>query len=258
MKRIKTLLLASILMLSALSLASCKFSDLLGGKEETTEIVFVDDYDIPAVRIGVEYNFEPYFTKEEGTTYTMTAKYLDDELNEIDLDVNGFTFVQNEFSDVFVTITATKGDTVYTGEVTIPMDTTYDPTDYWVVDSLYADSAMTKSLNYLPTYRTSMASLTSVKFSYKGKAKKDSPVSAISLMDWPNNSRLTVSDWSNAVITLDVYNTSEKDITLGFIMNHSSGISYSFDQCEKFICKPNEWTHIDYSLKALNLTECGL
>ena len=93
MKRIKTLLLASILMLSALSLASCKFSDLLGGKEETTEIVFVDDFDIPAVRIGVEYNFEPYFTKEEGTTYTMTAKYLDDELNEIDLDVNGFTFV---------------------------------------------------------------------------------------------------------------------------------------------------------------------
>ena len=53
-------------MLSALSLASCKFSDLLGGKEETTEIVFVDDFDIPAVRIGVEYNFEPYFTKEKG------------------------------------------------------------------------------------------------------------------------------------------------------------------------------------------------
>ena len=255
MKRIKTLVFALLLMLPTLCLASCGLSSCGGGKEETTEIVFVDDYDIPAVRIGVEYNFEPYFTKEKGTTYTMTAKYLDDELNEIDLDVNGFTFVQNEFSDVFVTITATKGDTVYTGEVTIPMDTTYDPTDYWVVDSLYADSAMTKSLNYLPTYRTSMDSLTSVKFSYKGKAKKDSPVSAISLMDWPNNSRLTVSDWSNAVITLDVYNTSGKDITLGFIMNHSSGISYSFDQCEKFICKPNEWTHIDYSLKALNLTE---
>ena len=255
MKRIKTLFLALLLTLSALCLASCGLSNCGGGKEETTEIVFVDDYDIPAVRIGVEYNFEPYFTKEKGTTYTMTAKYLDDALNEIDLDVNGFTFVQNEFSDVFVTITATKGDTVYTGEVTIPMDTTYDPTDYWVVDSLYADPAMTKSLNYLPTYRTSMDSLTSVKFSYRGNAKKDSPVSAISLMDWPNNSRLTVSDWSNAVITLDVYNTSEKDIALGFIMNHSSGISYSFDQCEKFICKPNEWTHIDYSLKALNLTE---
>ena len=250
MKRIKTIVLALLLMLSALCLVACGSS-----KEEKTEIVFADDYDIPAVRIGVEYNFEPYFTKVKGTTYTMTAKYLDDELNEIDLDVNGFTFVQNEFSDVFVTITATKGDTVYTGEVTIPMDTTYDPTDYWVVDSLYADPTMTKSLNYLPTYRTSMDSLTSVKFSYKGKAKKDYPVSAISLMDWPNNSRLTVSDWSNAVITLDVYNTSEKDITLGFIMNHSSGISYSFDQCEKFICKPNEWTHIDYSLKALNLTE---
>ena len=266
MKKIKTLVLTLVLMLSTFCVASCATIDQvkdwtkdtwnkLIGNETEPEIVFVDDYDIPAVRIGVEYNFEPYFTKEEGTTYTMTAKYLDDELNEIDLDVNGFTFVQNEFSDVFVTITATKGDTVYTGEVTIPMDTTYDSTDYWVVDSLYADSAMTKSLNYLPAYRTSMDSLTSVKFSYRGNAKKDSPVSAISLMDWPNNSRLTVSDWSNAVITLDVYNTSEKDIALGFIMNHSSGISYSFDQCEKFICKPNEWTHIDYSLKALNLTE---
>ena len=255
MKRIKTIVFTLLLMVSTLCFASCKLSNCGDGKEGTTEIVFVDDYDIPAVRIGVEYNFEPYFTKEKGTTYTMTAKYLDDELNEIDLDVNGFTFVQNEFSDVFVTITATKGKTVYTGEVTIPMDTTYDPTDYWVVDSLYADPAMTKSLNYLPTYRTSMDSLTSVKFSYRGNAKKDSPVSVISLMDWPNNSRLTVSDWSNAVITLDVYNTSEKDIALGFIMNHSSGISYSFDQCEKFTCKPNEWTHIDYSLKALNLTE---
>ena len=121
MKRIKTLVFALLLMLPTLCLASCGLSSCGGGKEETTEIVFVDDDDIPAVRIGVEYNFEPYFTKEEGTTYTMTAKYLDDELNEIDLDVNGFTFVQNEFSDVFVTITATKGETVYTGEVTIPI-----------------------------------------------------------------------------------------------------------------------------------------
>ena len=203
MKKIKTLVLTLVLMLSTFCVTSCatidqvkdwakdKWNKLIGNETEP-EIVFVDDYDIPAVRIGVEYNFEPYFTKEEGTTYTMTAKYLDDELNEIDLDVNGFTFVQNEFSDVFVTITATKGKTVYTGEVTIPIDTTYDPTDYWVVDSLYADPAMTKSLNYLPAYRTSMDSLTSVKFSYRGNAKKDSPVSAISLMDWPNNSRLTV------------------------------------------------------------------
>ena len=63
MKRIKTIVLALMLMLSALCLVAC------GSKEEKTEIAFVDDYDIPAVRIGVEYNFEPYFTKEKGTSY---------------------------------------------------------------------------------------------------------------------------------------------------------------------------------------------
>ncbi|MBR2321067.1 MAG: hypothetical protein IKA57_02905, partial [Clostridia bacterium] len=116
MKKIKSLLIALVLVLSAIGFASCIDLHIYEGSQE---IVFAEEDEIPAVRLGVEYDFEPYFTKEEGTTYTMTAKYLDDELNEIDLDVNGFTFVQNEFSDVFVTITATKGDTVYTGEVTI-------------------------------------------------------------------------------------------------------------------------------------------
>ena len=253
MKAIKKLLLIFTIALSAICLFSCGLFQK--PEEEKFEVVFVEEYDIPAVRLGVEYDFAPYFTHEDGVTYSMTAIYLDDDLNEIELDVDGFKFTQNEFSNIFVTITATKDGKTVTGEMEIPVDTTYDAADYWVVDSLYAGTGMNKSLNYLPAYRTSLDSLTSAKYTYKGTAKKDAPVTVMSLMDWPNNSRLTVSDWSNAVIVMDIYNTSEKNMTIGLVAAHSLGVSYSFDQCDKFVCEPNEWTRIEYSLKALNFTE---
>ena len=251
MKKIKTLLLVSMLSITAIGAASCKKK----GNDGIQEITFVEEYDIPSIKLGIEYDFEPYFTKQNGVEYTMTAMYLDDDLNEVPLDVDGFKFTQNEFADVFVTITAIKGNETRSGEVQIPVDMRYDKTDHWVVDSLFSGTGMTKKLNYLPQYRTSLDSLTSVRFAYKGSAAKNSPISAIPFIDWPSNSRLTVGDWSNAVITFDVYNSSADNIVFGFIMKHSSGISYSFDQCEKFVCEPNQWTHIEYSLKSLNYTE---
>ena len=250
MKKMKKWLLILAATCSTLCLGACATSGNKG-----LEVTFVDEYDIPAVRLGVEYDFEPYFTQEKGVTYSMSAMYIDDDLNEVELDVDGFKFTHNEFSDVFVTITATKGSETITGEITIPVDAKSDPTDYWVVDSLYAGDGMSKTLNYLPAYRTSLDSLTSAKFTYRGTAKKDSPVTVMSMIDWPSNSRLTVTDWSNAVITMDVYNSSAKSMTIGLMTSHTSGISYTFDQCDKFVCEPNEWTHIEYSLKALNLTE---
>ena len=250
MKKIKTLLLVSMLSITALGVVSCKKKV----NDGIQEITFVEEYDIPSIKLGVEYDFEPYFTKQIGVEYTMTAMYLDDDLNEVPLDVDGFKFTQNEFADVFVTITATKGNETRSGEVQIPVDMRYDKTDHWVVDSLFSGTGMTKKLNYLPQYRTSLDSLTSVRFAYKGSAAKDSPISAIPFIDWPSNSRLTVGDWSNAVITFDVYNSSADNIVFGFIMKHSSGISYSFDQCEKFVCEPNQWTHISLNVNVSEST----
>ena len=253
MKKIKAIIVLLVVLMGVVFLPACFWKE--ESQPETNEIVFADEYDIPNVIIGKEYDFEPYFTKQKDTAYAMTATYLDDDLNEISLEVDGFKFVQNEMSNVFVTITATKGSTTYSGEIELPIDTTADDTDFWVYDSLYAGTGMTKSINYYTQYRKGEDSLTSVKFTYKGVAKKNSPISAIPFIDWPSNSRLTVTDWSNAVIVFDVYNSSEKNITLGFIIKHSSGISYSFDQCQKFVCEPNKWTRIEYSLKSLNLTE---
>ena len=253
MKKIKALLVLLVVLMGVVFLPACFKKE--ESQPDKNEIVFADEYEIPNVRIGKEYDFEPYFTKQKDTDYTMTAVYLDDDLNEVSLDVDGFKFVQNEMSNVFVTITATKGSVTYSGEIELPIDTTADDTDFWVYDSLFAGTGMSKSLNYYTQYRNGEDSLTSVKFTYKGVAKKNSPISAIPFIDWPSNSRLTVTDWSNAVIVFDVYNSSEKNITFGFIIKHSSGISYSFDQCQKFVCEPNKWTRIEYSLKALNLTE---
>ena len=253
MKKIKAILVLLVVLMGVVFLPACFLGE--ESQPEKNEIVFADEYDIPNVIIGKEYDFEPYFTKQKDTAYAMTATYLDDDLNEISLEVDGFKFVQNEMSNVFVTITATKGSVTYSGEIELPIDTTADDTDFWVYDSLYAGTGMTKSINYYTQYRKGEDSLTSVKFTYKGVAKKNSPISAIPFIDWPSNSRLTVTDWSNAVIVFDVYNSSEKNITFGFIIKHSSGISYSFDQCQKFVCEPNKWTRIEYSLKSLNLTE---
>ena len=253
MKKIKAILVLLVVLMGVVFLPACFATE--ESQPEKNEIVFADEYDIPNVIIGKEYDFEPYFTKQKDTAYAMTATYLDDDLNEISLEVDGFKFVQNEMSNVFVTITATKGSTTYSGEIELPIDTTADDTDFWLYDSLYAGTGMTKSINYYTQYRKGEDSLTSVKFTYKGVAKKNSPISAIPFIDWPSNSRLTVTDWSNAVIVFDVYNSSEKNITFGFIIKHGSGISYSFDQCQKFVCEPNKWTRIEYSLKSLNLTE---
>ena len=253
MKKLRILLVALSFVLGAAFMTAC-----LESSDETTdknEIVFVEESSIPDVVMDKEYDFEPYFIKSKDTTYTMRALYLDEDLNEVEIEVDGFKFVQHEFANVFVTITAEKGDQTYLAEIELPIDTTYDDTDYWVTDSLFAGTGISKELNYYGRYKKGEDSVTSVKFTYKGVATKGTRISVLPFIDWPNNSRLTVTDWSNAVIVFDVFNPSEENLTFGFIMKHSSGITYSFDQCEKFVCVPDEWTHIEYSLRSLNLTE---
>ncbi|MBR1676030.1 MAG: hypothetical protein IJ706_01815, partial [Clostridia bacterium] len=253
MKKLSILRVALSVVLGAAFMTAC-----FDSSDETTdknEIVFVEESSIPDVVMDREYDFEPYFIKSENTTYTMRALYLDEDLNEVEIEVDGFKFVQHEFANVFVTITAEKGDQTYSAEIELPIDTTYDDTDYWVTDSLFAGTGISKELNYYGRYKKGEDSVTSVKFTYKGVATKGTRISVLPFIDWPNNSRLTVTDWSNAVIVFDVFNPSEENLTFGFIMKHSSGISYSFDQCEKFVCAPDEWTHIEYSLRSLNLTE---
>ena len=73
MKALKSLLLALFLSFSTLGIVACVDG---GNESESYEVTFVAEEDIPMVRLGVEYDFEPYFTKAADTTYTITARYL--------------------------------------------------------------------------------------------------------------------------------------------------------------------------------------
>lgn len=250
-KKKKSIIILSVVLAAIIAAGACCL--LFLGKKETNTVRFADV--IPDAVLGEEYDFEPYFEKEEKTTYAMTAEYMGDDFEWHTLEVDGFKFTQNVLADVHVTITATKGSLTYKGETNVGVMTTPDDMDQWMVN-IWGGEGIKKTLNYDETYFSVKDSRSSVKVDYMGTAVKGSAISVFPLTDWPNNERLSVQDWENAVLTFDVFNTSEKDMTFGFLIRHHElGINTNFGTNTQYVAKPNEWTKIAISLRSFGITQ---
>lgn len=250
-KKKKSIIILSVMLAAIIAAGACCL--LFLGKKETNTVRFADV--IPDAVLGEEYDFEPYFEKEEKTTYAMTAEYMGDDFEWHTLEVDGFKFTQNVLADVHVIITATKGSLTYKGETNVGVKTTPDDMDQWMVN-IWGGEGIKKTLNYDETYFSVKDSRSSVKVDYMGTAIKGSAISVFPLTDWPNNERLSVQDWENAVLTFDVFNTSEKDMTFGFLISHHElGINTNFGTNTQYVAKPNEWTKIAISLRSFGITQ---
>ncbi|MBQ2987343.1 MAG: hypothetical protein IJE23_07675 [Tyzzerella sp.] len=210
---------------------------------------------IPDAELGVEYDFEPYILKQEDTEYSMTAQYLDDNFEYQDLEVDGFKFTQNELSDVYITVNAKRGELTATGEVTVKVVTNPDPIDKWQV-SVWSEGGFTKKLNTDPQYLASEESNSSIKVEYMGNGILGTPLSIFPLLDFDTDKYISVEDWSNAVLTFDVYNPMDEEITFGMLIKHQAlEVNTHFAQNPQFVAAPKQWTHVEYSYRSMSVTE---
>ena len=114
---LKSIIILSVVLAAIIAAGACCL--LFLGNKETNTVRFADV--IPDAVLGEEYDFEPYFEKEEKTTYAMTAEYMGDDFEWHTLEVDGFKFTQNVFADVHITITATKGKLRNWSETTVSL-----------------------------------------------------------------------------------------------------------------------------------------
>ena len=141
------------------SLSGCKKA------QPTYEIKFAEDLDICI--LGQEYDFEPYFEKENGFTYSMYA-YYDIYGEDLPVQMTGdFTFVQNTYSDVFVEITGKKNDLEIKGTKVVTVASSPDDIDNWMYNCHpMEEGIIEKSLNYDKTYIRGNDSNSSLEISF--------------------------------------------------------------------------------------------
>ena len=134
-------------------------------KNKTYNIKFVDDIDI--CLLGEEYDFEPFFEKEQGFSYSMYA-YYDDYGNDVPVEKTGdFTFIQDVYSDVFVEITGKKNNLEIKGTKVVTVASSPDDIDNWMYNCHpMEEGIIEKTLNYDKTYIRGNDSRSSLKISF--------------------------------------------------------------------------------------------
>ena len=204
--------------------------------------------------VNKEYSIDNLVEKEDGVEYAITeCFYFDKEFNRIDIETDGQTFTQTVPYDVVLTITATRGNktAVETLELKINFNTT--PILEAFVSS-WAPTGIIKTYVADPEYLRGDAE-TAISVRYMGDWNV--PNDGVIVGDFSKAyESFSVTDYSNAVMVVDVFNAAPYDIEFGYQMT-KDGIEFAGGTGIKLIqvLPAGQWTSIAWSLRAIEFTE---
>ena len=248
-KLVSYLLLASFVLTAAFSVAGCSEEELIAEYADGIKDVYC--------YYKEEFDLEPYIVKQEGVSYTVKAEQVDSDMNTHELTVNGFKFTPQLNEDVYITFTAQRGDQKVTSkEYKMYCEVRVDPIVAYY-NAYWKDDGFMKEVNLDPQYIVSGRN-TSTKVTWFGKEVRDkdrwqyvSTVIGDEITDY-----YSVTDWTDAVLTFWVYNTTEYEIEFSPIWSHDgAGFELYSDPRTATEAAPNGWTEIKYSLRYYGMTE---
>ncbi len=196
-----------------------------------------------SVVIGQEFDLlsvvENY---DESLTYAVTELYYLDNTFEIhNLTPNGTKFTLPEAYKVYATLTASKeGKVVAEAEFTLNYEILSNPiTDAFMLS--WNDMGVSKSLNANDEYKYGEATH-SIKAKYISAIQTNPAVGQFKKADG-----LSVTDWENAIVKMDVFNPQEEDffITLQIVGDGKSIV------VNRITLKAQEFTRAEWSLHRL-------
>ena len=250
--------LLSCLMVAAAVLAAC------GQTTEKLEAKLTPEFATAYAILGEEFDFEPYIVKQEGVTYAVKAEYFDEtEMVYKEIPCNGFKFTPTENTNVFITLTATKGDETDVSEQNeLFVQVNVDPVEKYILNR-WNDEGIAKSVNTDKQYIKGDKSNTSMKISFFGKESNLAGrwQAIFGLSGEEEITKLySLKNWEDAVLEFWVYNPNEQAIEVAPRWAHNgAGADYGVTGDEESdlarICAPKAWTHVKYSLRYYGITE---
>ena len=248
----KTVILLLALAVACLfGLAGCKKNQGGGIEIKLTEEAFR-----PNVYVNREFDvMELVEDPDDSLTYSLTeCYYLDGSFERQDITVNGTKFTSTLPTTVYCTLKAQakKGATAeaeFEVDVKVPSNALQEG-----FITSWNDNGVAKTITADPEYLHGDAE-TAVKVTYSGTYN---PVNdGVNVGSWTSDakSNLSLPGWSNAVISLWVYNAADFDLTLGmqFTKDGEPYNNLMFVNVNSFTLKAGEWTHAYWSLRRMEM-----
>lgn len=216
---------------------------------------------LPTAHVDEPLDFSKYIEREDGVEYTLKAFYQNPNEFPVEheLPVDGFTFTPVSEAEITLELTGTKGSKTSTRTKAIPCTYRGDPIDELVITggwSGYADNGFKKTLNTNPAFMK-MEGKSSIYINYTGTDRWEYGGSTLCIQNFRCLDEFTDKEWKNAAITAWVYNPTNYDITFGLriVDDYTKTVDTDWgSNCTYFQnAKPNQWTQIMFSLRALGV-----
>lgn len=269
MKKINFLLLIVALLL----LAACDSTN------DPLVVAFDEDAEL-VTYMNVEFDVEEILIKQEGVTYTMEATYIyvDEEtgfLEERSIDCEGLKFVQSEFFDVNVIVTAHRGEETAKSSITVTIEQYIEPLDK-IILSCWKEDTISYKINNHKDYLMGEGSLSSIQVTFIGATNlglhdgiqwlnvlgDGSHLHDENPMDENYGFGSEVTNWEDAVLVFYVFNPNEDDLRFYTRFAHvSTGKVIDFDwgtpNREPYVqtVKPGEWKLVRFNLSDFGIAK---
>ena len=231
----------------------------VGCKPKAEEkITLLEEADRPTAIVSREFDAMSIVSDTNGYDLILIeCYYLDDQLQMVDIPVIGDTkFVPTVEKEVYITLKIKGGELVQEAVILVEPPVSELQSD---ILASWNDEGVGKVVTADPAYLTGGAE-SSIRATYNGSINVAGSGPCIFMWDYGADDTLpfSVTDWSNAVLTMDIYNPMAQDITIYYciVLNRktwTSPITGAYGQNTYAVLPAGQWTQAVLSLNMLGL-----
>lgn len=243
-------------------LIGCTHTQTETKPEETNFTIELKD-NIPKAYIGTSYSLASLIIEEEDVKYEFSASYTDPESGEDKtLTVNKGKLTPKAESDIFVTVTATKGTSTKSLDFIVPISISADAIDALLVSDGIAgeaDLGVTKIITKEPSHIKAEHSTSAISVTFSNSTDADNGTNLLTLSHYSLHAYYTAQVWRNAAVSFWVYNPMEQNVTFKLSShNPENSATLLWNSAENIYTQtaiPGQWTQVIFSLYDMNITQ---
>lgn len=218
---------------------------------------------IPVAYVDTTYRISDVVTEEKDVEYKYKATYVDPVSGETEeLVVKRGKFTPKVEADIFVTVTATKGNESSSVDFVIPINIAADIMDKMLASdgaSGAAGDGVVKTLTKDSTYIKAENSFSALEVQFSNPAGANEGTNLFTLSHGPLQAYYSAKVWNNAAVTFWTYNPMEQDVQFKLASYNPENMkALSWDSVENTqvqTAKAGQWTQIVFSLYDMGIEQ---
>ena len=218
---------------------------------------------VPVAYVGDAYQLVNIIVEEDEVEYSFAASYVDPETAERkELTVKRGKITPKVEADITVTVTAKKGEAVYTKDVTVPIYRAVDAVDRLLSSegaAGAADAGVVKTIVKDSNFLHSDASTSSLEVVFSNPTAADDGTNLLTLSHYAMLPYYSAQVWKNAAVVFQVYNPNAQDVEFKLSSynpaNFKTLLWNSSENTQLQVAKAGQWTQIVFSLFDMDIRQ---